>query len=212
MSAARHPLALWLGLGVLALAWGGPLRLALGASFTGHMVMHMAVVAVAAPLLAIGLSGTVLDPARRLRARAAPLLAALLEFALVWGWHAPAAHAAAQAHPGWKALEQGSFLLAGLLVWSGCLGAAAGQGARAAGMVGLLLTSMHMTLLGGLLALAPRPLYDHAGCLWLDALQDQSLGGVVMLLVGGAAYLAGGLWLGARLLEAPADDLAEEAP
>jgi putative membrane protein len=35
----------------------------------------------------------------------------------------------------------------------------------------------------------------------LTALEDQQLGGTIMLLVGGAAYLAGGLWLMAKLLQ-----------
>ena len=60
----------------------------------------------------------------------------------------------------------------------------------------LLLTSMHMTLFGALLALTPRPLYDHAGHFASPApLEDQHLGGAIMLLVGGLSYLAGGLWL-----------------
>ena len=56
---------------------------------------------------------------------------------------------------------------------------------------------MHMTLLGVLLALAARPLYPHdatAG-FGLTALQDQHLGGVLMLLFGGVAYIAGALVL-----------------
>ena len=73
---------------------------------------------------------------------------------------------------------------------------------RAAGVVGLLLTSMHMTLLGALLALAPRPLYAHAdGFAGLTPLEDQHLGGAIMLLVGGVSYLLGGLWLMVGLLK-----------
>ena len=34
----------------------------------------------------------------------------------------------------------------------------------------------------------------------IAALADQHLGGAIMLLVGGVAYLAGGLWLTAGLL------------
>ena len=66
------------------------------------------------------------------------------------------------------------------------------------------MTSMHMTLLGVLLALAGRPLYAHGGAtpFGLSALQDQHVGGVVMLTVGGFAYLAGALWLLASLLRA----------
>ena len=74
-----------------------------------------------------------------------------------------------------------------------------------AGAVGLLFTSMHMTLLGALLALAPRPLYGTASVsclgLTLGPTTDQSLGGTVMLAVGAAVYLAGGLALVARGLE-----------
>ena len=67
---------------------------------------------------------------------------------------------------------------------------------RATGVAALLLTSMHMTLLGALLALAPRPLYHtHAA-----ALADQQLGGALMLAVGGAVYLGGGLLLAATLV------------
>jgi putative membrane protein len=105
------------------------------------------------------------------------------------------------------AAEQGMFLLVGLWVWLSALGGdAQGSGNRtAAGIVGLLLTAMHMTLLGALLGLTPRPLYAHAGEAYgLTALEDQHLGGAVMLLVGGISYLAGGLGLTARLLRTPA--------
>jgi putative membrane protein len=67
--------------------------------------------------------------------------------------------------------------------------------------VGLLLTSMHMTLLGALLALSPRPLYPHLhGAAGLTPLADQQLGGAIMLLVGGVSYLLGGLALTVGLL------------
>jgi putative membrane protein len=63
---------------------------------------------------------------------------------------------------------------------------------------------MHMTLLGALLALAPRSLYGHVHHFpWgLTQVEDQNLGGVVMLALGGAVYLLGGLVLMARLLNA----------
>ncbi|MDB5370351.1 MAG: Cytochrome c oxidase caa3-type, assembly factor CtaG-related protein [Roseomonas sp.] len=190
--------ALPLGLLALALAWGGPVWFLLGPSFTGGMVMHMGVVAIAAPLIAIGLSGSRWDITRRWPRLCGPLVASVLEFAAVWGWHMPGPHEAARAATPFLLLEQGSFLATGLLVWLSCLGA--GGERQGGGILALLLTSMHMTLLGALLTLAPRPLYDHEACLGLTVLEDQSLGGVVMLLVGGAAYLAGGLALAARLL------------
>lgn len=197
-------LALPAGLLVLLLAWGGPVWALLGPSFTGGMVMHMAVVAIAAPLLAVGLGGGRFDLTRRVPRLASPLGASMLEFIAVWGWHMPGPHAAARGSLLFLVLEQLSFLLAGLLLWQASLGTGTrqtSQNSQAGGIVALLLTSMHMTLLGALLALAPRPLYDHVACLGLTVLEDQSLGGVVMLLVGGAAYLLGGLTLAARLLQ-----------
>ena len=62
----------------------------------------------------------------------------------------------------------------------------------------MLLTSMHMTLLGALLALPPRPLYAHHMLHGkLSPLEDQHLGGAIMLVIGGCVYLAGGLLVAA---------------
>jgi putative membrane protein len=130
----------------------------------------------------------------------------LVEMIVVWGWHMPAARAAVAASAGVLALEQVMFVAAGLLLWSACLGTldAAGSDRRAAGVAAMLLTTMHMTLLGVLLALAPRTLFAASGftCLGLEVgpLADQQIGGVIMLFVGGASYLAGGLYLLSRLL------------
>lgn len=61
-----------------------------------------------------------------------------------------------------------------------------------------------MTLLGVLLTMSPHPLYgeDFVTCfgLSLSPGQDQQLGGIVMLLIGAAAYLAGGVALLAGVL------------
>ena len=183
------------GLLVLVAAWAGPLPTWSGHAFWAHMLMHMAVVAVAAPLLAAGLAGSRFDPARRWPAVFAPVPASVLEFVVVWAWHAPVLHHAAAHGMAMRALEQGSFLAVGLLLWLSAFGGhrAHWRERAAAGIGGLLLTSMHMTLLGVLLALAGRSLYGHA-------LADQQLGGVLMLAIGGTAYLAGALWLLAALL------------
>lgn len=189
--------AFWLGLAVLALAWAMP-PLG-GTAFTTRMMAHLGTVALAAPLLAIGLAGR--EP------WLGPVPASLAELVVVWLWHVPALRALATSWPV-TALEQGSFLLAGFLLWHACLGGRRSDARRAAGAFGLLLTSVHMTLLGVLLALAPRPLYGAGDVtcfgVTLAARQDQELGGVLMLLVGAAVYLAGGVALLARLLAAPA--------
>jgi putative membrane protein len=133
----------------------------------------------------------------------APILASMIELVIVWAWHVPALHQAARHEGGAFALEQTSFMLAGLLLWIAAIGGDAEQRRLRAGggIVALLFTSMHMTLLGALFALAGRPLFQHeAPASGLSPLVDQQLGGVIMLLVGGASYLLGGLWLTAVAL------------
>ena len=172
MSAALG-LSLTLGATVLAFA---------GLGMTGHMAAHMGAVAVAAPALASALP-------RRPRGAGAPLLWAMVEFAIVWAWHFPALRALADAHAFVSLAEQALFLAAGVALWRAALAQ------PAAGAAALLLTSMHMTLLGALVGLAPRTLYGHS-----HGLQDQQLGGVVMLMVGAGSYLLGGLAMLGTLL------------
>lgn len=171
------------GIASLLIAWLAPFPHFFRHSFSGHMTVHMTVVAIAAPLIALGL------PSRRVMS---PLIASLIELAAVWLWHMPALHHAARGSTAAFVAEQGTFLLAGLLLWMAVFG---GRGRDGEGVVALLLTAMHMTLLGALLAMSPRPLYAHA-----SSLDDQHLGGAIMILVGGFSYLAGGLWLSAKLL------------
>jgi putative membrane protein len=188
-----------LGLLTLAVAWSG----VAGHSFSAHMSVHMAVVAVAAPLLAIGIAESRWDPVRRSPVLFSAIIASLVELAIVWVWHTPLLHAAARQNVLVLAAEQSSFLLSGLFLWISAFGGdpQLRRARGATGIAALLLTVMHMTLLGALLALAPRPLYEHAHAHGgLSALDDQHLGGAIMLVVGGVSYLAGGLWLSFELL------------
>ena len=180
------------GLALLALLWLGPLPAWAQVSMTMAMVLHVGVVALAPALLA-----------PRLAWRPSPVgiaLATLVEAVAVWAWHLPEAHAFARLTPAGLVLEQASFLAAGLLLWAAAHAAGAYGGAAA-----LLTTFMHMSLLGGLIALAPTPLY--VGCgggpLQLPPLADQQLAGTLMA-AGAAVYLVASMW---RL--APALSLGE---
>ena len=190
-------LPLAFGVLTLGLLWLGPLPAMAPHRFSAHMTMHMGVVAVAAPLIALGISGARLDPTRRFPRIFSAIPASVLELVVVWAWHAPALHHAARGSATGLLAEQSMFLLSALLVWTSALGGGAAGHRAAAGVVALLLTSMHMTLLGALLALAPRPLYPHGSSSLATSthLDDQHLGGAIMLAVGGIVYLAGGLWL-----------------
>lgn len=193
------------GLAVLLFAWAGPLPHLVPQSFAAHMGLHMLVVGVAVPLIAAAL-------ALRLAITsvlALPIVVSLLDFVVVWGWHAPALHHASRTEPLVLVAEQLSFFAISLLVWLVALSGSDRGNAALGGAMALFFTSMHMTLLGALLSLSPRPLYEghHGGDGWLglSPLADQQLGGVVMLAIGGVVYLAGGLILMARVLRrAPA--------
>ena len=180
----------WAGLAVLVVAWS-PLPAQMpGGPFAAHMLRHLLLVAVAAPLLAFHLARRRPGWGRGLARFCPPLLASALEFLVVWAWHAPALHHAAGTGLLPFLFEQALFLGSGLLLWLTAL-------ARPqAGIVALLLTAGHMTLLGVLLALSPRALFADG-----HATYGQELGGVLMLALGGIAYLAGGLALLARLLK-----------
>ncbi len=166
--------------------------------FSDHMVRHMAVVAAGTPLIALGLGASM--P----RWRLSPLPATVFEFVVVWGWHLPVAHTAAQTSILWAIIEQLSFFIAGMAIWTAVLDPAR----RLAGAGGLLLTSMHMTLLGALLILAQRQLYPAAVC---GSLADQQLGGMLMLGIGTPIYLIVGLVLVARELADRTHENAEPA-
>lgn len=184
------------GFAVLIVVWLGPLPDLARHSFSAHMTLHIAIVAIAAPLISAGIAGTRLDPVTRWPALFAPIPASIIELVVVWGWHLPALHQAARAQTAVLFFEQLTFLGSGLLLWMSALGGSGAQSWRAgAGVGALLFTSIHMTLLGALFALTPRALYGHSD------LFDQHLGGAIMLLVGGTSYLAGGLWLIASMLK-----------
>ena len=82
--------------------------------------------------------------------------------------------------------EQAGFLAAGLQLWLAVLGGSGSvrEWRAASGIGALLFTSIHMTLLGALFAVTPRPLYVHAAhqVSMAAALSDQHLGGEIMLL------------------------------
>ncbi len=190
---------------VLLFAWAGPLPGLVPQSFAAHMWLHMLVVGIAVPLLAVWLAPRLAITS----ALALPIAVSLLDFVVVWGWHAPALHHASRSEPLILMAEQASFFAISLLVWLVALSGRDGGNAAMGGAMALFFTSMHMTLLGALLGLSPRPLYEgHQGgdgWLGLSPLADQQVGGVVMLAIGGVVYLVGGLMLIARVLRrAPA--------
>lgn len=192
---------LHLGLLILAALWLGPLPAMSRTAFSLHMILHLGVVALAAPLLAIGLARAGLRLDRY--ARASWLSAAFIaELVVVWGWHLPAAHEAAALHTPLFVAQQANFLAAGLAIW--LLGfARQTQQGQVLTLCGFFLTFAHMTMLGLVLIMAPRLIYPPELCLGafgLQALDDQRLGGMLMAGWSALVYLGATLALAVRLL------------
>lgn len=191
---------------------------------SAHMAQHMLLMAVAPPLLLLGHPGPVVLAAlpagwaRRVMHRlrrpgihklwmtaTAPMFAMMLQAAVMWGWHLPAAMDIALRSEPVHYLMHASFLFSGLLFWTALARSlhepAPGAGAGALAIVG---TMIQMGLLSALLTFAPEPrfayYYDRAPLLGLTALEDQQLAGLIMWVPAALPYLIGGVALAAAWL------------
>lgn len=209
----------WLALVVALLS---PLD-ALGALlFSAHMLQHETLMIVAAPLLVLGRPLAVwlwaFGPRERLAiARAvrwpgvagpwrwltAPAVAWALHAAAVWAWHVPRWFEAALHRPAVHTLQHASFLASALLFWWAVLGVRKARGASGHALLLLFTTMAYTGALGALLTLAPvpwYPTYAQAAAWGFDPLEDQQLGGLVMWVPGGLAYVFAGLAVAAQWL------------
>jgi putative membrane protein len=152
------------------------------------------------------------------RLLAALAMASIAHGVVMWGWHLPAATAAALEHEGIHVLMHASFLFAGIWFWSALLRCmreiAIGVGAA---LVALVAVMMQMGLLGALLTFAPRILYPvyaaRAPQIGLDPLVDQQLAGLIMWVPACLPYLIGAIWLLKRSFDraSPAVEQRERA-
>jgi putative membrane protein len=226
--------AAWFGAGwvALMLALASPLDSAGSFSFAAHMVQHEFLMIVAAPMLVLGRPLGVWiwglprgwrrrtgSATRNGAVRAAwhtltrPLNAWLLHFAALWMWHVPATFQAGLASNGVHALQHASFLFSALLFWWAVLGKPDSRHALGPAIVYLFTTMMHTGALGALFTLSDTVWYPYYGskaqAFGLSALEDQQLGGLIMWIPGGLAYVAAGLVLCARWLgQAPRTGIA----
>jgi len=211
---------------VLAFALPGPLDAWSARSFAVHMTQHEALMLIAAPLLVRGrplavwswaLSADWRAATHRLLTRSAwryvwrtftrPLGATTLQLGVLFAWHLPAWFDRAVTHAGVHALQHASFLTAALCFWWAVrTGAAARSASRAASGIAVacvFVTMLATGALGALLTFAPVPWYRAYvdGTAWgLSALEDQQLGGLLMWVPGGLAYLFAGLFHAARIV------------
>jgi putative membrane protein len=204
------------GMLVAGVALFGPFDDWADSSTAWHMVQHMLLIVVVAPLLVLARPlaqwraawGPRADPAWRavLRLARQPMPCAMLHAAAIWIWHAPVPYMAAVQNTGWHVLEHASFLFTGWLFWWAVL--RPGRDAVLQAALALLFTVAHTGLLGALLTFARAPLY------WSESreLWDQQLAGLVMWVPGGTVYLAVAAWAGYRWLASAGFSAAAQPP
>jgi putative membrane protein len=187
MARAPRSAAFYAGWSVGALALISPLCPLSVALFSARIGQHMALTLVAAPLIALGRPD--LMAAKWLRP--SPFLAAATFAILLWVWHAPQPYALTfQSTAVYWAMHL-SLIASSIWLWSAMIQDLGRRGFTVALVA--LASSIQMGLLGGLITLAPYPLYaPHllTTAAWgLTPLEDQQLGGALMWAPGCLAYL-----------------------
>ena len=199
-----------LGLAVVAAVLLGPVDARADASLAWHMVQHLALVALAAPLLLLGaplrLALAALPPraaavlARVLRAPAVRVLTqpavAWLQFAFVlYGTHFSPLYEAALENAPLHAAEHALYLGSALVFWTPLLAVAPAPHAPAhpVRILALFLALPMSAFLGFAFYVTRHVLYAHYAAR-PDALVDQMNAGAVMWLAGGTPLLLALLW------------------
>jgi putative membrane protein len=215
----RHPgsppptartIAFLAGLAALLLALVSPIEAYEGDLFSVHMVQHMLIELVAAPLLLLGAPATLAlraaSPSVRRRLLAVlhsrvvavvsfPLLAWVLFAAVNWGWHFSALYDQALESPPLHYVQHATFLVAALLFWWPVVGADPSRWRlpHPLRLFYLFLAMPQNSFLGVALMSATTVLYPHYASVertWGPSpLADQNLGGVVMWVFGDVIFL-----------------------
>ena len=198
------------GLAILAIALTSPIEAYEGELFSVHMLQHMLLELVAAPLLLLGAPATlalrVASPSVRgrllavLHSRALsvlsfPLLAWVLFAAVNWGWHFSALYDQALETPWLHDVQHLTFLGAALLFWWPVIGAdpARWRLPHPVRLFYLFLAMPQNSFLGIALMSAPTTLYPHYASNLREwgpsPVVDQNVGGMLMWVGGDVVFL-----------------------
>jgi putative membrane protein len=189
----------------LLAALASPLDALSGELSAAHMVQHMLVMNVAAPLLALGSPGLVIlhgvpAPYRGALGRTLNRLDPpgagipwLLYAGVLWGWHLPPLYEAALRHPAVHDLQHLTFFVGAFVFWRAVLDSTRGRrGGPMVAVAALFTTALHATVLGVFMTLAVYPwypTYEGRTLPWgLTALEDQQLAGLIMWMPACLAY------------------------
>lgn len=212
-------------LAAIGLALLSPLDALSGVLASAHMVQHVLLILVAAPLLALAAPSSALLRATPIGVRRAtgrwrhrlglthanlaplrhPVGVWLLHVATLWFWHARVPYDAALANDVVHLVEHASFIVTALLFWRVVIGArGAGQVSQGFGVMLVFAMALQSVLLSVLLVFARTPWYGGYATTtraWgLEQLADQQLAGAIMWVPAGLVYVAAGLALMAAWL------------
>jgi len=213
---AARALAFGAGLLALTAAVNGPLHDFAERSFvSAHMVQHLVLVLVVAPLLLAGLPAELIDPLlapRGLRAVVAwathpPIALAIYSAALV-AWHLPGPYALTLSSDAWHVTAHVTMLAAAVVAWWPVAGASRSVPALpyAAQILYLFAFGIPMTVVAAMITGAETLLYPSASP---TPLQDQRLGGVLMWVPAGIVPLVAFTIVFFRWAAAEAEDVTE---
>jgi putative membrane protein len=213
--------AMLCALAIVLIAVSGPVDALADELFWVHMIQHLALISIAAPLLVIGepvlalgemaptawrraggrLSGSMWGSTGA--ARRTAVTAFVVSMAVLIGWHLPIAFDAALRNDALHALEHATLLVSAAAFWWPILSpsARARLGAGHA-IAGVIAASTVMAGLGAALTFSPTLWYPayRASDLGhgIDPLADQQLAGSIMWVPAGFLYLAVVAWLFVR--------------
>jgi putative membrane protein len=242
-SGPRRPVDSWRArcfsgaLVALGLALLSPLDALSGSLASAHMVQHLLLLLVAAPLLALSAPSSAILRGSPLALRRAsgrwrrrlglthgnlgvlrhPAAVWLLSVGVVWFWHAAAPYDATLDNQLLHVLEHASFLVTAVLFWQVVVGVRGA--ARVSGGLGVLLVfamAMQSVFLSVLLTFARTPWYSGYAATtapWgLDPLTDQRLAGVIMWIPAGVIYLVVALALLVTWIRATEREMSRSEP
>ena len=202
-----QPLAFFGGCAALLVALNGPLHdLSDYYLLSAHMIQHLLLTLVAAPLWLAGTPAVLLDgllePVLRrpaagvvLRTATRPLVAFAAYAVALIGWHLPGPFNAALEGHGWHVVEHVTLLGSALLAWWPILSPSRRLPALpyAAQLLYLFVFGMPMTVVAAFVTGADRPLYSWYAAaprlFGLTPLADQQLGGIIMWVPAGIVPL-----------------------
>ncbi|MBU2886500.1 cytochrome c oxidase assembly protein [Gilvimarinus agarilyticus] len=179
----------------------GPLDEWAETNAAAHMVQHMIMMVVIAPMWVVArpLPQLYALNAPIASALCAPLLllarhsmaAAVIHGAFIWLWHTPKLYILALDNLWWHLFEHLCFLVSAGAFWWAVLRSQ--QRNTPAALLALLFTLMHTGFLGALLTFSQTSWYGAA-----RPLEYQQLAGLLMWVLGGLPYFTAALWLGWR--------------